>query len=384
MKKLIWVTTVAQSMALFRGQLNFMSKYFDLTFVSSNSENPTELIDRGRIEGIHVHEIPMKREISLFKDVKSLLAFISYFLKVKPDAVHGNTPKGALLSMVAAKLTGVRTRIYMCHGLRYQGCAGAKKKILVFMERLTCACATHVLCVSDGVRNTLTHDGICSTRKSQVIGYGSCNGINMSLFDASAYSVEKRIELRSRYGINEDEFLFVYMGRIVKDKGVNEMIDAFIRYRKENPKVRLMILGAFEDKLNPVEAYTAEIIKENKEGVVYCGKQSDVKPFLAASQCLLLPSYREGFGLVLMEAGGMGLPVISSDIIGCNNVVDAQVNGLLVEPRNASSLYEKMKIMAEDKVLYHNYCNTTRMSIERRFEQKVLWNRFLEFYKNII
>lgn len=116
MKKLVWVTTVAQSMILFRGQLNYMSRYFDLTFVSSNEESPTELINEGLIEGIHVYEIPMKREISLFKDINSLLAFISYFLKVKPDAVHGNTPKGALLSMIAAKLIGVRTRIYMCHG----------------------------------------------------------------------------------------------------------------------------------------------------------------------------------------------------------------------------------------------------------------------------
>lgn len=384
MKRLIWVTTVAQSMALFRGQLNFISKHFDLTFISSNSENPTELIDRGFNEGIHVHEIPMKREISFFKDIKSLFTFISYFLKVKPDAVHGNTPKGALLSMVAAKLTGVSTRIYMCHGLRYQGCAGVKRKTLVFMERLTCICATHVLCVSDGVKNTLVNDGICSKKKSQVIGYGSCNGINMGLFDASAYSIEEREKLRSQYGINKDEFLFIYMGRVVKDKGINEMIYAFTRFRKENPKIRLIVLGAFEDKLNPVEAYAADVIKGNKEGVVYCGKQSDVKPFLAASQCLLLPSYREGFGLVLMEAGGMGLPVISSDIIGCNNVVDTKENGLLVEPKNANSLYEKMKIMVDDKMLYHNYCNKTRMSIEKRFEQQVLWNRFLEFYKHVI
>lgn len=384
MKKLIWVTTVAQSMALFRGQLNFMSKHFDLTFVSSNEENKIELIDKGAIEGVHVYEIPMKREISLFNDIQSLFAFISYFFKVKPDAVHGNTPKGAFLSMVAAKITGVRTRIYMCHGLRYQGCIGNKRKILVFMERLTCACATHVLCVSDGVKNTLANDGICSTKKSQVIGYGSCNGINLSLFDASLYSIDEKDKLRSQYGIDKDEFLFIYMGRIVKDKGVNEMIDAFTRYRKENLKVRLMILGAFEDKLNHVEAYTADIIKSNKEGVVYCGNQSDVKPFLAASQCLLLPSYREGFGLVLMEAGGMGLPVISSDIIGCNNVVDTKENGLLVKSMNANSLYEAIKIMVEDKVLYHNYCNTTRISIKRRFEQTVLWNKFLEFYRNII
>ena len=383
MKKLIWVTTVAQSMGLFRGQLAFMSKYFDLTFVASNESNPAELENRGRIEQIRVHEIPMKREISLFKDFKSLIAFLSYFHAMKPDAVHGNTPKGALLAMLAAKLTGVKTRIYMCHGLRYQGYSGIMRKILENMEHLTCSCATHVLCVSDGVRNTLAQDGICPARKSNVIGYGSCNGINKDFFDASAYSTEEQERLRRQYGIHKDDFLFIFMGRIVKDKGVNEMIEALTRYRKENPCVCLMILGAFEDNQNPVETSTQEIIKGNKEGVIYCGKQTDVRPFVAASQCLLLPSYREGFGMVLMEAGAMGIPVICSDIIGCNNVVTND-NGLLIEPKNADDLYQKIKIMVENTSLYRHFVSSTRLSIINRFNQSELWSKFLVYYQNVI
>ncbi|EEC95395.1 glycosyltransferase, group 1 family protein [Parabacteroides johnsonii DSM 18315] len=383
MKKLIWVTTVAQSMVLFKGQLNFMSNHFDLTFVSSNELKPNELGERGMSEGIQVHELPMKREISLFKDLKSLLAFLSYFHMMKPDAVHGNTPKGALLAMLAAKLTGIRTRIYMCHGLRYQGCSGIMRRILESMEKLTCACATQVLCVSDGVKKTLAKDGICPARKSRVIGYGSCNGINKDFFDASAYSQEEKEGLRNQYGISKDDFLFIFMGRIVKDKGVNEMIEAFTRYRKENPRVRLLILGAFENEQNPVDARVQDVIRGNQDGVVYGGRQSDVRPFLAASQCLLLPSYREGFGMVLMEAGAMGVPVISSDIIGCNNVV-TEDNGLLVEPRNADDLYRKMKRMVEDTALYQHFAASTRPSIVNRFDQQRLWNEFLAYYQRII
>ena len=383
MKKLIWVTTVAQSMGLFKGQLNFLSNYFDLTFVSSNESRPDELKERGRTEGIRVHELPMKREISLAKDLKSLIDFLAYFQTRKPDAVHGNTPKGALLAMLAAKLTGVKARIYMCHGLRYQGCSGVMKWILKGMERLTCACATHVLCVSEGVKNTLANDGICPAKKSVVIGYGSCNGINKDFFDASAYSMEEKERLRHQYGIGKEDFLFIFMGRIVKDKGVNEMIEAFTRYRKENPHVRLMILGAFENIQNPVEAHTQDIIQGNKDGVVYCGRQSDVRLFLAASQCLLLPSYREGFGMVLMEAGAMGVPVISSDIIGCNNVV-TEDNGLLTKPKDADDLYRKIKTMVENASLYRHFVASTRSSIINRFDQKVLWNKFLAYYKNII
>ena len=147
--------------------------------------------------------------------------------------------------------------------------------------------------------------------------------------------------------------------------------------------MRLIILGAFENNQNPVEAHTMDIIKGNKEGVVYCGKQSDVRPFLAASQCLLLPSYREGFGMVLMEAGAMGVPVICSDIIGCNNVV-TQDNGLLVEPRNADDLYQKMKKMVEDISLYRHFAASTRPSVIKRFDQQMLWNKFLAYYKSVI
>lgn len=383
MKKLIFVTTVAQSMVFFKGQLKFLSDYYDITFVSSNEENPNELQERAQAYGVACHEIPMSREIALATDIKSLYRFIRYFAKIKPEAVHGNTPKGALLSMLAAKLTGIKTRIYMCHGLRYQGCSGMKRKILIAMEQLTSRCATHVLCVSDGVRNTLETDGICSKQKSRVIGSGSCNGIDLSQFNPEAYTAEQKRTLRAQYGIAPDEFVFISMGRIVKDKGVNEMIHAFTRYRKENSKARLMMLGAFEDSLNPVDADVASIIRESKEGVVYCGRQQDVKPFLAASQCLLLPSYREGFGLVLMEAGAMGVPVVCSDIIGCNNVVTGD-NGLLVPPRDAVALYHAMRTMAEDKDAYGNFVSSTRRSISNRFEQRALWQKFLEFYQSII
>lgn len=383
MKKLIWVTTVAQSMGLFKGQLKYLSEFFDLVFVSSNEKDPAELQRRGDAEGIKYHELPMAREISLFSDIKSLFLFIMYFIKEKPDAVHGNTPKGALLSMLAAKITGIKTRIYMCHGLRYQGCKGFKRKVLITMEKLTCMCATHVMCVSQGVRQTLNDEGICKFSKSILIGCGSCNGVDIAEFNSQLFSLEEQADLRNKYNIMKDDFLFIYMGRVVKDKGINELVRAFIRYYKENSRIKLMILGAFEDSLNPVDEDVALIIKNNQSGIIYCGKQTDVKPFLSLSQCLVLPSYREGFGLVLMEAGAMGVPVISTDIIGCNNVVTKD-NGLLVSPEREDELYFAMKTMVENKELYKYFASSTSRSIIDRFEQKTLWLNFLNYYTEII
>lgn len=383
MKKLIFVTTVAQSMGFFKGQLKYLSDDYDITFVSSSEKRPHEVVEKAEAMGVKGHELRMAREISPVQDVRSLFAFLRYFRRVKPDAVHGNTPKGALLSMLAARMTGVKTRIYMCHGLRYQGCVGLKRKVLVAMEKLTCRCATQVLCVSEGVRDTFEQDGICPKSRSRVIGAGSCNGIDITRFEPARYTETERLALRAKYGIAPDEFLFIFMGRVVRDKGVNEMIHAFSRYHEENPKVRLLMLGAFEDSLNPVEEDVAQTVRGNQHGVVYCGVQQDVRPFLAASQCLLLPSYREGFGLVLMEAGCMGLPVISSDIIGCNNVVTPD-NGLLVAPRDAEALYGALRRMVEDETLYHHFATSTRSSIIERFEQKALWKKFLDFYQQVI
>lgn len=382
MKRLVWVTTVAQSMGLFRGQLAFLARYFDLTFVASNESDSHELAQRGAAEGIKVHRINMRREIAVLHDVCSLWQFVVYFLKTKPDLVHGNTPKGALFAMVAARLTNVKARIYMCHGLRYQGCKGVMKLILMTMERITCACATHVLCVSEGVRQQLATDGLCRTSKSRVIGQGSCNGIDPDRYNPSLYGEEQINRLRARYGIDKGSFLFVYIGRIVKDKGVEELIDAYKRLHTELSHTNLMMIGSFENTVNPVCTETATLIRARSHGVMYVGQQADVRLFLASAQCLVLPSYREGFGMVLMEAGAMGVPVIGTDIIGCNNVVLPD-NGLLVKPRDGHALYCAMKRMVEDKTLRQHIAAATRASIVNRFDQAKLWKAYLKFYQSI-
>lgn len=370
------VTTIPESLYFFKGQLNYLKRKFEVVAVSSNGEVLNKF---GDSEVVETHCIPMKRPIALFSDFISLLRFIAYFVRTRPDIVHGNTPKASFLSMVASKLTKVHRRIYMCHGLRYQGYSGVMRKLLMAMERISCVCATDVICVSYGVMNTLNQDGICKADKLKVIGNGSVNGIDATRFSRGAIPEEQVLKI-----IDNKCFTFCFVGRIVKDKGINELVLAFKRLAAHNVSVRLMLIGMFEDNENSVDEQTKMEIKNNSR-IIHYGRQTDVRPYMCASDVLVLPSYREGFGMVLMEAGALGVPCITTDIIGCNEVVHDGENGLLIPPRDEEALLNALTWMYE-----HRHDDVKRMSacartfILERFEQQKLWKAYIEEYSRML
>lgn len=341
-KKLFITTTAARTFSFFKGQTKLWNETFDVCAISSEKE---KLIDFAQTEGIRYRYMPMHREISLFSDVCCLLRFIWLFIKERPYVVHGNTPKASMLSMVAAWLTRRPVRIYMCHGLRYQTTTGNLRRILMFMEKVSCFCATQVICVSEGVRKHLVADGLCKDGKGKVVGYGTAGGIDVDYFTRNAIIgvPDKRAEL----GISKDAFVFSFVGRIVKDKGINELVAAFDML-SQNHDVSLILVGLQEDDLDPIKKETEERIRDNRY-IHAVGRQNDVRPYLAASDAFVLPSYREGVGMVLLEANAMDVPCIASDIIGCNDVVTVGVNGELVQPKNVESLYQKMKDWVEHR-----------------------------------
>ena len=340
--KLFITTTVARTYTFFRGQTRLWNESFDVCAISSERD---KLIDFAQKEGIRYCYMPMHREISLFSDVFCLLRFVWLFVKERPYIVHGNTPKASMLSMVAAWLTRSPVRIYMCHGLRYQTTTGNLRRILMFMEKLSCSCATQVICVSEGVRRQLVKDGLCKEEKGKIVGYGTAGGIDVSYFSRNAIS--ETLDKRAELGIPKDDFVFSFVGRIVKDKGINELVAAFDKLSQEY-HVSLILVGSQERDLDPIDMKTEEMIKDNNH-IHAVGRQSDVRPYLAASDAFVLPSYREGVGMVLLEANSMDVPCIASDIIGCNDVVTEGVNGELVQPRCADALYQKMKDWAEHR-----------------------------------
>lgn len=377
MKKFFVITTVPITLGFFTGNLKYLSSHFEVCAISSK---PDELKVVGESEGVRTHCIPMERPISLVKDIVCLFQFILFFIKERPYVVHGNTPKAAMLSMVAAWLTCVPVRIYMCHGLRYQGTEGKMRKLLIWMEKLTCACATEVICVSKGVRETFAKDGICALSKSVVLGDGSATGLDLDFFNPSM--VEHGV-MREELGLSPEDFVFIFVGRIVTDKGINELVDAFDRLSSEYGHAHLVLVGAEETEQNPITEHTRGLIERN--GNIHAiGRRSDVRPYLADADAFVLPSYREGFGMVLIEANAMGIPAISTDIIGCNEVVLPGENGELVPARDADSLYTKMKEWIDSPEKVRDMAQNCRKLVEQRFDRKMVWKTSLEEYQRLV
>lgn len=377
-KKFFITTTIPATLGFFKGNLSYLNKTFDVYAISSQKDELNEL---GKEEGIKTFFIPMRRPISLFRDLVSLFSFIRLFMKERPDIVHGNTPKASFLSMLASRISGVKVRIYMCHGLRYQGTEGMMRILLKKMEKLTCSCATEVICVSKGVRETLIEDGICKKNKAVIIHHGSVAGIDMGKFlnDPSLHNSN----FREKLDISPSDFVFIFIGRIVKDKGVNELIHAFVKLQAVRNNVHLILVGGEERQLNPISNESRKTI-ETHPNIHAVGIQSDIRPFLAISNALVLPSYREGFGMVLLEAAAMGLPCITTNISGCNEIVIKGENGDIIPPGDENALFEKMKEWVEHPEILTPMSDKARSLIEKRFEQKLVWGKLLEEYLRLI
>lgn len=374
-KKFFITTTIPLTYIFFKGQPQLWKKNFDVCAISSEPDNLKMFAEE---EGIRYKHIPMKREISLLADISSFFRWIWLLLKERPYIVHGNTPKASLLSMVAAWLTRRPARIYMCHGLRYQGTQGKLRKLLMLMERIACSCATNVISVSKGVADVMVHDGLCKKEKMLVVGHGSAGGVDMEKFNPDKVVQDVRNEL----GIPKDAFVFTFVGRIVGDKGINELVGAFNRINEMNKSTHLLLVGPKETIQNPINENTASLI-DNCPAIHAVGMQQDVRPYLKAANAFVLPSYREGFGMVLIEAGAMGLPCITTNITGCNEIIIPDENGTIVEPKNEEALYKEMKKWSENPSMVSEMAGKARRLVEDRYECHKVWEQYNNFYQSL-
>lgn len=387
-KKLIRVTTSDISLdSLIKGQLRFMNQYYEVVGLSNNTGRLKEVGER---EGVRVIEVPMHREISLWADLKSLWNLCKIFKRERPFIVHANTPKGSLLAMMAGKLTRVPHRIYTVTGLRYQGAQGMLRIILMTMERITCFCATKVIPEGNGVKMALEHDHI-TKKPLKVVLNGNINGIDTEYFSAESVVrvdetqptpidvANKRAAIRESLGLSADDFAFVFVGRIVGDKGMNELAACMRQLQGSHPKCKLILVGRFETEFDPLDNGIEDFFK-SASNVVYVGYQKDVRPYLLAADALVFPSYREGFPNVVMQAGAMGLPSIVTDINGCNEIVTDGINGKIIPPRDREALLRMMESFLEDLTATNSMARNARAIIQSRYEQRQVWEALREEY----
>ena len=378
MKKLIRITTVPISFkVLLKGQLRFMaSNGFDVKGVSSEGEELREVREN---EGVVMEAINMSRKITPFQDFKSLWKMWNFLRKEKPQIVHTHTPKAGIIGMLAARLAGVPHRLHTVAGLPLMEATGIKRKILNFVEKLTYSSATRVYPNSKGLYDFILQNHFTQSNKLKIIANGSSNGINTTFFSPEQVTETERVTLREKLNIQPDDFVFVFVGRIVSDKGINELIKVFSELQaagnNEQIGIKLLLVGGLESDLDPLNPETLAEINQNKD-IISVGFQQDVRPFFAISDALVFPSYREGFPNVVMQAGTMGLPSIVSDINGCNEII--------VEGENGEKLKEKMLTLAKDKNLYAKLKENSRRMIESRYEQSVVWNALLEEYEGLL
>lgn len=376
--KIIRTATVPVSLNTFcRGLLRELQEQdgYEVVAVSSPGDAMREIEER---EGVRTVAVPMERHISPLKDLKSLFGLIRVFQKEKPTMVHSMTPKAGLLSMMAAWFCRVPVRVHTFTGLVFPTATGLTQRILILTDRITCACATHIVPEGEGVKNDLINYHI--TRKQlKVLGHGNVRGIDLDHNNPELPEVQADVAKIRKPGI----FTFVFVGRLVRDKGINELIEAFERLNKEYTNTRLILVGPQEPKLDPLKPETIAKIDSNKN-IEAVGLQSNVRPWLAASDAFVFPSYREGFPNVVIEAGAMSLPSIVTDINGSREIIIEGKNGTIIPPRDAVALYQSMKSFLEQPDKRAQMAFNARPFVASRYEQSYVRRCLKEYYKEIL
>ena len=284
--------------------------------------------------------------------------------------------------MLAAKLAGVPIRLHTVAGLPLMETTGIKRKILNAVETFTYSLATKVFPNSYGLKRIILDANFAKEDKLKVLGEGSSNGIDTQYFNPNSYSKEFKNNLRIELNIPENNLVFIFIGRLVSEKGINELVESFTELYLHNSAITLLLVGPFEQDLDPLSTKTLEYIKTHP-GIVSVGYQQDVRPYFSISDVLTFPSYREGFPNVVMQAGAMGLPAIVSDINGCNEIIKEGVNGLVIPVKDKEALRSSMNKFIEEKDLAIKLGRVSRSEITSKYERKVFWQLLLEEYKKL-
>lgn len=376
MKKLIVGITAPSSVILITGQLQyFKNKGYKTYLMAPSDEKVTAYCER---EGCEHLPIEIEREISITKDFKSLLSIYKHFKRVKPDVINFGTPKVSLLGLTAARLLGIKNRIYTCRGYRFEHETGFKRKLLKQFEKLTASCAHSIICISNSVRDFGLENKLFSKEKSVVINKGSSNGLDLTRFNPELITAQEIMAKKQELNILEKDFVFGFVGRLVDRKGVNELFYAFETLQKTNANFKLVVVGSVESE--QIADKTLIDKMKSHPSVILTGTQYNVPLYLSLMDVFVLPAWWEGFGNVLIQAAAMKKPIISCEVTGCKDAVNNGFNGDLIETKSIDKLVEKMKEFYQDKSLRDTY-GANGVEWAKNFDSEVIWQGMDNLYQ---
>ena len=362
---------------LLKGQLKFFKENgFKVYTASADGQEIKDIKER---EQVAHFILPYTRIISPFAELRALLLTFKLIKKLNPDIVHTHTPKAGLLGMIAAKLANVPHRLHTVAGMPLMEAKGINRRILQFTEKFTYRMATAVYPNSYNLKKWIESHLRPKNAKIKVIGQGSSNGIDTTFFRRTRLILEQAKDIRKKLKITNSTTVLVFVGRLVRDKGVNELVDVFDTLGEA---AHLILVGDFEDHREPLEETTKQRIFRY-ENIHHVGFQRDIRAYLCAGDIFVFPSYREGFPNVVLQACSMELPCLVTDINGCNEIVKNEFNGLFVTPKDTVSLERQLLRLIQDGQLRRKLSGQARL-VALKYDQQEYWNALLAEYRSIL
>ncbi len=329
------------------------------------------------------HEIAMRRPMRPLADAIALYRLWRLLLEVRPNLVHTHTPKAGLLGMLAATFAGIPSRIYTVNGLPILVQRFWSRIVLGLTERLACALATEVLCVSRSARRILIGSGLCVSRKCRVLGDGGSHGVDTLKFSKAAHGASSRAAIRKRYGIPADALVVGYIGRIVPAKGMNELALAWQMLREKFPQLRLFLCGYCEPD-HPINSNLLQNLRRDPRVHFTADRVADMPPIFAALDINVLPTYCEGLPNVVLEASAMSVPTVATRVPGCVDTIRHGITGLLVKPKDAVALAGALQYLVENPGCRERMGIAARKFVARRFPEDRISALLLRKYHDLL
>jgi glycosyltransferase involved in cell wall biosynthesis len=335
------------------------------------------------VAGVTTHAVPMQRRPDPPSDAVSLMRLVRLIRRIRPDIVHAHTPKAGLLGMAAARAAGVPVRLYTIHGLPMLTRRGKWRRVLELAERASCALSTQTYSVSPSLQELVAEMHLCPAEKLSTLGHGSCSGIDLECFDPSTDWTERASALRRAYGIPEAVLLLTFVGRIARDKGIAILASAWPELAREFPYLHLLLAGS-EDACDPVPAPILQGLREQERVHFTDCWVADVPAIYAATTITVLPTFREGLSQVALEAGAMGVPIVSTCVSGVVNSVQDGVTGLLVPAGETAPLVTAVRRLINDPALRTALGDAAREYIRTRFSEQRVNQLWISEYRKLI